>query len=128
MDDKKPPRRKPVFEHNNDGSLKDPDSAKKVTDELMKKFLTEQRLHEKENSFNIARSSKRDVVVHLAVTVLPSVDGHTVIGEQEREYNQWCFKISAKELPIRNGSVIKRFAELCHTGKQALLSLGMVRE
>jgi hypothetical protein len=105
----------------------DPQAGHKIANELLTKLVNEQRQAEIENSFRNVKGMKRDIVVHLAVTVLPRVDGHTVIGEQEREYGQWCFVLPAKALPIKNFTAIKAFSELCHLGKQALMKLGMVK-
>ena len=121
--DKKPK----VLPHKQDGTLADPKGAEEYTKELMAKLRHEQRLHEKQESFHVVRSGTRDVVVHLAVTILPRVNGHAVVGEREREFNQWCFELPARSLPVSNATAIKAFSELCHVGKQALMSLGLVK-
>lgn len=106
--------------------LIDPNEGHKIAAELTKKLVAEQRAHEKDRSMHRVRTGKRDIVVHLAVTVLGSQDEHPIIGEQDREYNQWCFKIPARHLPLRNEKANRAFAELCHAGKQALMKLGYV--
>ena len=105
----------------------DPGEAARINEDLMKKLLTEKRAHEKDESMHVARTGKRDVVVHLAVTVLPSVDGHNIIGQREQEYGQWCFRLNARQLPASRATLIKAFAELAHIGKQAFVKLGMMR-
>lgn len=105
----------------------DREQAQQVNQELLQKFLTEKRLHEKDESLHVAKGGRRDVVIHLAVTKLARVDGHPVLGEKDQEYNQWCFEIPASQLPVKNSTIIRGFAELCHLGKQALMALGMVR-
>lgn len=108
-------------------NLLDKEEAKRVNQELLAKFLTESRHLEKEGSFHVSRTGRRDIVVHLAVTILPRVDGNTVVGENSREMGQWCFELPARALPISNGKCIKAFAELCHIGKQVLMTMGVVK-
>ena len=105
----------------------DKDQAKKVNEELLQKFLAESDKLNKDNSFSNVKTQRRDIVVHLAVTILPRVDGHDVIGEKEREMGQWCFQLPAQQLPVKNFTVIKALSELCHLGRQCLLKIGAVR-
>lgn len=100
---------------------------KELTDFLLKKHAEESKLFAKENSFHAKVTGPRDVVVHLAVTVLDEVDGHKVIGEEPREYNQWCFRLPASQLPVDMQTATKAYAELMTLGKQALIKLGMLR-
>ena len=104
----------------------DQDDAKRVNEELLAKFLKESAHIDKENTFHVSRTGKRDLVVHLAVTILPQVDGHIVAGEQEREMGQWCFRLNSNQLPVKNATVIRALSELAHIGKQVLMKMGVV--
>lgn len=124
MSDKK----KPILARDANNKILDPTQAKRITEELMGKLVTEQRQHEKENSFHIARGRKRDIHVNILVTIMPSVNGNTVIGEKEVPLEQIAFKLDARILPVRNATLIKAFSELCHLAKTQIMKLGMVRE
>ncbi len=127
-DPRKPKKTPPMLKRDPyTNAIIDPNESRRIADHLLKKLATEQRLHEKDQSFHLAKGHKRDVVVHLSVTILPRVDGNNVIGETEREYNQWCFVFPARALPAPKGAVDKAFAELIVYGRQALMRLGMVR-
>ena len=110
-------------EHN---QIIDKTEADRIANELLRKLATEQRALEKDQSMHLARTGRRDVVVHLAVTVLPRVDGVNIVGEVEKEYNQWVIEFPARVLPIRQAKLHRAFANLAHTGMQALMKLGMV--
>lgn len=122
---KKPKDGGPILKRDEHNTL-DQDDAQKAADGLMRKLLSEQRAHEKDESMHMAKTGRRDIVVHMAVTVRGQVNGHPIIGETDKEYNQWCFEIPARALPINNAKAVKAFAELCHLGKQALMKLGMI--
>ena len=108
--------------------MSDPNEVKKTTEELVRKLLTEQRLVEKDNTMHILRKGRRDLVVYVSVQVLPSINGVTVAGETQKEYNQWCAKFPAKMLPVTNATAKKAISELAHLAKQAMMHLGMIRE
>jgi len=110
-------------EHN---QIIDKTQADRVAKELLRKLAVETRLHEKDQTMHMARTGRRDIVVHLAVTVLPRVNGITIAGEVEKEYNQWVIEFPARVLPIRQTKLHRAFANLAHTGMQALMKLGMV--
>jgi hypothetical protein len=110
-------------EHN---QIIDKTQADKIAAELLRKLAVETRLHEKDQTMHMARTGRRDIVVHLAVTVLPRVNGITIAGEVEKEYNQWVIEFPARVLPIRQTKLHRAFANLAHTGMQALMKLGMV--
>jgi hypothetical protein len=95
---------------------------------LFEKAITENRKWEQDNSYHFAKTGKRDVVVHMAVTVLPRVDGHTIFGEKERELVQFCFEIPARAFPARVSMLKKAFSELMTRGYQTLMKIGAVRE
>jgi hypothetical protein len=126
MDKNRPPKPPSILHKDNTGKLVDPDEPRRLNDELLKKLITEQRAHEKDESFHVSRTGKRDVAVHMAVTILPRVNGKTVIGEAEREYNQWCFVIPAQKLPMHPSTCNQAFRELVRFAVQALMSLGML--
>ena len=102
------------------------DEAEIVKDKLIKKFLSESQHLQKDNSFYSVKGKKRDIIVHMAVTLLPEVEGRQVIGEVEREIGQWAFRMLAHQLPMPNKHALKAFSELSHIGKGALLKLGLV--
>ena len=116
-----------ILPHNDDGSV-DKIEAERIKSELLHKFLTESRAAERDNSFHVSRTGKRDIVVHLAVTILPDVDGHRVIGEKEREVNQFCFRIPASRLPMSNAHAIRAFSELAMCGKKEMMKIGVIHE
>jgi hypothetical protein len=60
----------------------DMDDAARVTHELTKKLLQEERAHKKDISFN-AKGNKRDFVVMFTILQRNTVDGHIVFGEDE---------------------------------------------
>lgn len=119
--------KKLILKRDANNKIIDPDESRRIVNDLTKKLITEQRAHEKDNSMHFAKTGKRDIVVHLAVTVLPTVNGVNIVGEVEKEYEQWCFKINARQLPMPRSYVIKAFSELAHMGKSAMIKLGMVR-
>lgn len=101
------------------------------TDELVKlyqKAETEQQALEREDSFHFAKTKRRDVVVHCAVTILPRVNGKTLIGEKQVELPQLCFEIPARDLPMRSRLWQKPFRELMTVAYQQLMKIGAVRE
>lgn len=104
--------------------LIDPDEGRKIADQLTKKLIHEQRLYDKDNTLNVARGRRRDIEIHIAVTVTNRIDGHPVIGEQDREYNQWVIVLPAKVTPLRSKTVMHSLAKLCIPVKQALMRLG----
>lgn len=116
----------PILHRDENNKLIDPQEGHKLAAELTQKLIAEQRAHEKDQSLHRARTGRRDIVVHMAVTVMGAQDGHPIIGERDVEINQWCFKIPAKRTPMRNQTAIKAFSELCHVGKQALMKLGYI--
>jgi hypothetical protein len=121
------PKTPPVLKRDENNKIIDPNQSTEMVNDLMKKLVTETRAHEKENSFHVSKTGRRDIVVHLAVTILPRVNGHTVIGEQEKEFGQWCFVLEAKRLPATPGVIRKALAELCHKGWETFLKMGIVR-
>lgn len=100
----------------------------KELEALLKKGADEQAALDRDNSFHFAKTGKRDVVVHLAVTILPRVNGRQVIGDREREMGQWCFEIQAKHFPTKVAVLKKCFSELMTVGYQCLMKMGAVRE
>lgn len=61
-------------EHNN----LDHDDARKVTDDLVKKLITEQRDYQKEISFKHSRSNRRDIVLKIVLYQRNTVNGKIV--------------------------------------------------
>ena len=120
-------KKKPILHRDEHNRVIDPTEAKRLTEELIGKLVGEQRQHEKENSFHLARGKKRDIHVNILVTIMPEVNGRTVIGEKEVPLEQIAFKLPAKILPVSNGTLIKAFSEMCHLAKQQIMKLGMVR-
>jgi hypothetical protein len=101
------------------------------TDELLKlykKAETEQQALEREDSFHFAKTKRRDIVVHCAVTILPRVNGKTLIGEKQVELPQLCFEIPAKSIPMRSALWQQPFRELMTLAFQQLMKIGAVRE
>ena len=64
----------------------DKDDAATQTETLMKKLITEERMHQKDISFNHARGNKRDIMVYMTIFARNSVDGMIVIGDEERGF------------------------------------------
>lgn len=126
--DEKPKKTPSLLKRDEHGQLIDPQQGHKEANALLDKLMNEKRLHEKDSSFHISRTGRRDVVVHLAVTVLGQVDGKRIIGEQDKEYNQYCFVFPARALPARRAKLDRAFAELATFGRQALMRLGMVTD
>jgi hypothetical protein len=119
-------KRKPVLDRDEHNQIKDKDQADRILDGLMQKARTEQRAVDRENTMHVARTGKRDIIVHLAVTVLPQINGINIAGEREKEFGQWCFRLNARMLPARKGMAHKAFAELAHVGMQALMKMGLI--
>ncbi len=69
-------------EHN----MLDKDSAREETEKLMRKLITEERMHQKHISFNHARGNKRDIMVYITIFARNSVDGMIVLGDDDRGY------------------------------------------
>lgn len=127
--DEKPKKTPSLLHRDANNKLIDADEGRKIAAELTQKLINEQRAVDKDNSMHFARTGRRDVVVHMAVTVLGSVDGHPIIGEpKEREYGQWCFVFKARQLPAPKSAVTKALVELTQFTRQAFIKLGMVRE
>jgi hypothetical protein len=104
---------------------------KGYTEELMnllKKAETEQRHLEREDSFHFVKGGKRDIVVHCVVTILPRVNGKTIIGESQKELPQLCFEVPARAIPWRRPLYQKAFAELMTLAFQQIMKIGGVRE
>lgn len=120
------PKSAPLLSRKSDGSI-DPEEVKKVNAELLSKFVRESAHVDKENSFHVSRTGKRDIVVHMAITILPQVDGRTVVNEVEKEMCQYCFVIPARATPWSAASCTKGFAELFHRGRQVLLTMGVLK-
>ena len=127
MDESHLRKKKPsLIPKNSDGSV-DHATANRLLKDLTNKLMTEQRAAERDNSMHASRTGRRDIVVHLAVTILPRVDGHGIIGEQEKEFGQWCFELPAGKLPCTKPTAYKAMAELAHIGLQALMKIGVIR-
>lgn len=95
---------------------------------LFEKAQTENQHLEKENSFHTAKNGRRDLAVHLAVTVLPRVNGRTVVGEKDLELNQYCFEIPAGKQPFPLSNLKRAFWELCSHGYKEVMKAGGARE
>lgn len=117
----------PILKRDQHNKL-DQQDAKRVNDELLKKFISETERFNKDESLHHAKTGRRDIIVHAAVTVLAQVDGHPVIGEVDKEYGQWCFRMNAPGIPWHKPVLYKALAELMHLCKQAVASIGGMRE
>lgn len=118
----------PILKRDEHNQIVDPTEADRIVKELTQKLVTEQRLHEKDQSMHFAKTGKRDIVVHMALTVLPEVNGHPIFGEKEKEYQQWCFRLNARMLPTNRATLNKALAEICQFVKQGMMRIGCVRE
>lgn len=129
----------PVLKRDENNKL-DMDDAARVTQQLTKKLLQEQRAHEKEISFN-ARGNKRDFVVMVTVLQRNSVDGHIVIGDNESKgfekmggddpfmYRVYDFveaPITARHIPMRRAAVGKQMLGIFNVLVNYLGKLGIV--
>lgn len=104
---------------------------KQLQEEVLKLFAkaeVEQRALDKENSFHLAKTGKRDIIVHLQVTVLPEVNERVVVGERMKECEQLCFRIPARMVPARRQVWEKAFRELMTFGFKQVISIGGLRE
>lgn len=127
MDDR--PKKTPsLLKRDGNNQLIDADEGRKIAAELTAKLMNESQRFEKDNSMHFARTGKRDVVVHIAVTILPQVDGVNIVGEREKEVGQWCFRLNSRILPVRRQHIFKYLSELATIGKNALIRIGAVIE
>lgn len=123
MDD----RKKPMIARDDNNKVIDIEEGRRIAAELTQKLVSEQRKFDKDNSMHFAKTGKRDVVVHLAVTILGQVNGVNIIGEPaEKEVGQWCFRLNAQNLPMRTKQAYRPLAELANIGKQALMRIGAI--
>lgn len=131
-----------LLKRGDDGRILDRSDAKKTTEELMRKLLTEERIHDKEQSFHAARTGKRDIVVMMGVYVRNSVNGKIVIGDNEGTgferfsdrdmFKYRTFDMLTVEFPARNlpggrefigKGLMTGFNRIC----QMLMKMGMIR-
>jgi hypothetical protein len=49
-----------------------------------------------DKTFSGGKGRHRDVMVHIAVTIMPDVEGNHVMGEKEREIGQFAARIPAR--------------------------------
>ena len=111
-------------EHN----ILDRDEARKLNEELLKKFKDESQRFNKDETLHHAKTGRRDIIVHAAVTILAQVDGHPVMGEVDKEYGQWCFRMNAENIPWRRPILQKALAELIHLCQQSIAKIGGMRD
>ena len=106
----------------------DRNDAKAKTEELMQKLITEERMFQKDISFNHARGNKRDIMVYMTIFARNSVDGMIVVGDEGNGFVELDrtghdpyrykdldfieFPIMAKDMPMSKetmGQAIKGF-------------------
>lgn len=93
-------------EHN----ILDRDEADRVGKELIRKLLTEQRIHDKQESFHMSRTGKRDICVMMGVYIRNSVNGKIVLSDQQGfesfspsdMYKYKTVDMATVEFPARN--------------------------
>lgn len=106
--DKKPS----ILKRDENGQIADRDDAKRVTENLVRKLLTEERAHDKDQSFHRVTTGKRDIVVFLMPMIRNSVNGKLVLGDDasrgfikfdERDmYSYRPYDFVNVEFPARN--------------------------
>lgn len=129
----------PVLKRDANNKL-DMDDAAKVTEQLTRKLLQEERAHKKDISFN-ARGVKRDFIFMLTVMQRNSVDGHIVVGENEasgfekmddrdpymyRVYDYIEAPILAKHIPMKKAMLAQQVSSVFQVLFTYLVKLNVV--
>ena len=98
-------------------------------DELFKKAQDEQSHLKTENTFHTKRR-ERDVMVHIAVTVLNEQDGRIVAGEKEHELGQFAVRIPSKwfQRGLTGAQAKKMFEQLSARAYERMRVSGLTRE
>lgn len=114
--------------------------AAKVTEQLTKKLLQEERAFKKDISFN-AKGQKRDFIFMVTVMQRNSVDGHIVFGEDEyggfesmdprdpykyRVYDYVEAPILAREIPMSKVALSQQVASVFQVLFNYLVKLNVV--
>jgi ribosomal protein L6P/L9E len=74
------------------------------------------------------RDKKRDVMVHVAVTIMPRHKNIKVIGEDENEIGQWAADIPAPKTPMTKAQFAAMMNELAASAYLRMRSFGLIVE
>lgn len=72
--------------------------------------------------------SKRDVMFHAAVTIVPRSNGVHLVGQKDVEICQYAAEIHAKKTPIPEHHVRRAFAEMTARCIHDLRAAGLMKE
>lgn len=95
---------------------------------LFEKATNEQRHLSAEDSFRKVTGKKRDVMIHIAVTIMPEVNEKRVIGEKENEICQFAVRVPAPKWPIKRSWCKTMMQELTLHAYRRMMAAGLVRE
>lgn len=84
----------------------------------------------KENTFKGPKTRARDVMVHIAVTIMNEYDGRQVAGERENEIGQFAVRIPAVWIQkgLTAAQCQKMFEELTYRAYERMRVSGLTRE
>jgi hypothetical protein len=71
-----------------------------------------ERQVQKEHSMQRPKDSRRDVMIHAAVTITPHREGIQVVGEAENEICQFRCDFPYKAVPINEDNVRRHFSAM----------------
>lgn len=107
--------------------MSDQSDTNKILGELLGKAQLEQAKLNEFESIKRPSSRRRDVMVHVAVTILNRQNGVTVVGEKPNEICQYAVEIPATQFPIKMSWAKKTFEALTLHAYKKMLAFGLVR-
>lgn len=73
------------------------------------------------------RGSRRDVMFHVAVTIMPTQDKIAILGEQENEITQLAVDIPFNKTPMTEVQFRAAMFALCEKALQKSRAAGLIR-
>lgn len=93
-----------------------------------KKEMKERNLAPDAFVSRIRGDSRRDIMVHVAVTQIDRYKGVKVLGEEDKELGQWAVEIPANHVPMTRAQAKAMFEKLTLHAYKRMMACNLIRE